>query len=374
MFGVDLAYVSNVVYPFVTGGAERRIHEIGRRLAARGHRVTVYGRRFWDGPRETSHDGVRLVGVGPERELYAGDRRSIPEAMSFAVRLFRPLRRAAADHDLVVVSVFPYFPVLTAAAALAGNDTPLATTWHEWWGDYWWEYLGPLAPGGQLVERIVAAVPQHPVAVSSVTADQVDNHRPGGRPTRVLPNGVDVNHVRSVEPAADGFDVVFIGRLVSAKRVDRLLKVLAEIDGVTLGVIGDGPERTALAETAQSLGIADRVTFLGELDDGDAVLAHLRAAPVFASASEREGFGITAIEAMAAGCTTVVTRHPNSAASEVVGDAGLIAPPTVAGLAQTLRRAVNGTSLDRNPVARAREFDWDRIADRAEETYRSIVE
>jgi len=46
---MDIAFVSNVVYPFVTGGAEKRIHEIGTRLADQGHEVTVYGRHFWDG-------------------------------------------------------------------------------------------------------------------------------------------------------------------------------------------------------------------------------------------------------------------------------------------------------------------------------------
>ena len=39
-----IVFVSNVVHPFVTGGAQKRIHEIGTKLAADGHEITVYGR------------------------------------------------------------------------------------------------------------------------------------------------------------------------------------------------------------------------------------------------------------------------------------------------------------------------------------------
>jgi len=81
-----IAFVSNVVYPFVTGGAEKRIHEIGTRLADRGHDVTVYGRHFWDGPDEITHSGMTLQAVAPAADLYNDDRRSIAEAIDFAAR------------------------------------------------------------------------------------------------------------------------------------------------------------------------------------------------------------------------------------------------------------------------------------------------
>jgi len=88
-----IAFVSNVVYPFVTGGAEKRIHEIGTRLADRGHDVTVYGRHFWDGPDEITHSGMTLQAVAPAADLYNDDRRSIAEAIDFAARALPPLRR-----------------------------------------------------------------------------------------------------------------------------------------------------------------------------------------------------------------------------------------------------------------------------------------
>jgi glycosyltransferase involved in cell wall biosynthesis len=370
---MNIAYVSNVVYPFVTGGAEKRIYEVGTRLADRGHSVTVYGRHFWDGPTETTYDGLQLRAVADSRDIYTGDRRSITEAIEFATKLARPLRRHVDQHDLVVTSVFPYFPVLTAAAVTWRTKVPLVTTWHEVWREYWWEYLGPLAPGGIAVERAAAAVPQHPVAVSATTADRLAAIGPARDRISVVHNGVDVSRIRAMAPAQRAYDVVFVGRLVDAKRVDRLLRAVAQLDGVSLGIVGDGPERDRLESLSASLGIVDRVDFLGFLDEYEAVLELLRATPVFATASTREGFGITLVEALAAGCTVVATAHPNTAAEEIVGEAGFLAEPTVEGLTETLHRALDGEEPTTDPVERARQFDWGQIAKDTERVYADVL-
>lgn len=371
---MDIAFVTNVVYPFVTGGAEKRVYEIGTRLADRGHTVTVYGRHFWDGPAETMHDGLRLRAVADERELYTNGRRSIAEALDFGVRLFAPLRRHLDDHDLVVASVFPYFPVLAAAAVTWRHDLPLVTTWHECWREYWWEYLGYPGIAGIAVERATAAVPQHPIAVSSVTADRLASISPARDSIDVVPNGVDVDRICSLDPAGTTFDILFVGRLVEAKRVDMLLRAVATLDDATLGIIGDGPERDRLESLASSLGLADCVSFLGFLDESEDVLAHLHAVEVFATASCREGFGITLVEAMAADCAVVAVDHPNSAAAEVVSDAGFLADPTTESLAGQLERALSGVQPTVSPMDRAESFDWDRVTDQAEQVYKRVLD
>ncbi|WP_089649609.1 glycosyltransferase family 4 protein [Halobacterium hubeiense] len=373
---MDVAFVSNVVYPFVTGGAEKRIHEIGTRLVERDHDVTVYGRHFWDGPRETTHEGMMLRAVSPERELYGEDgQRSIGEALEFAKDVVRPLRRNAANHDVVVASVFPYFPVLAAKLALAGTRTPLVTTWHEVWGDYWNEYLGTLGPFGKGVEHATARVPQYPIAVSGVTADRLAARGQPRERIRTVPNGIDYDQIRGVEPAADAYDVLFAGRLIEDKRVDVLLDAFDAVDtDATLGIIGDGPQRNALERQAATLDSAGRVTFLGFLGDYEDVLAHMRGARVFASPSTREGFGITYAEAMAAGCLVVGADHPNSAADEVIQDGGFLVEPTVDALAETLERSLRGVTPPANPEDVARQFDWDNVATKAAEAYGAAID
>ena len=371
---MNIAYVTNVVYPFVTGGAEKRVHELGTRLAARDHEVTVYGRHYWDGPAEMPHEGLTLRAVAEERPLYVDQRRSIAEAVGFAAALWRPLRQHADEHDLVVASVFPYFPVVSAAAVASEFDLPLVTTWHECWQSYWWEYLGVAGAAGIAVERVVASLPQYPIAVSTLTADRLASIGPSRDRITVVGNGIDVDRIQSIDPVADGFDVLFVGRLVDAKNVDTLLRAIASLDrSVSVGIIGDGPERVRLERLTDRLDIADSISFLGFVDDYDTVLAHMRGAAVFVSPSTREGFGLTALEAMAAGCTVVVADAEQSAAPEVVGDAGLVVGPDVSSISRGLERALGGWLPPTEPGTRAATFDWDLITDRAERGYERAV-
>jgi glycosyltransferase involved in cell wall biosynthesis len=383
---MDVAFVSNVVFPFVKGGAEKRIHEIGTRLADEGHDVTVYGRHFWDGPEETTHDGMTLRAAAPGIELYNEDgQRSITEAMDFAARLVPTLRPHVDEHDLVIASVFPYFPVLSAKLCTLLADTPLVTTWHEVWGDYWDEYLGTLAFGGKLVEHLTARTPQHPIAVSGITADRLAELGPARDDIEVVPNGIDVQQIQDAPLPTEsyradgrpGFDILFVGRLIQDKRVDVLLdafdRVVEEYD-VTLGIVGDGPQVDALRERGSALDHAERVTFLGFLDEYEDVLGHMRAARVFASPSTREGFGITYAEAMAADCTVIAADHPNSAASEVVDDAGYLVEPTADGVAEALDHALSGERPPMAPTERATRYDWDTVAKQAEEVYQRAID
>ena len=378
---MDICFVSNVVYPFVTGGAEKRIHEIGTRLADADHAVTIYGRHYWEGPKVMEYEGMTLRAVAPAQDLYTDERRSITEAIDFAARLLPTLRRRIDEHDIAVASVFPYFPVLATKAAAIGTDTPVVTTWHEVWGDYWEEYLGKLAVGGKIIEQLTARVPQHPIAVSNITADRLADLGINRSDIQIVPNGLDNDQVQSAplptDTGADSYDILFAGRLIEDKRVDVLLDAFDQVAGehdVQLGIIGDGPEKERLEEQATNLTHSDRVSFEGFLEEYDDVLGHMRAADIFASPSTREGFGITYAEAMAAGCTVIGADHPESAASEVIGDGGLVTEPTVDGIATALEAALASDSPDISPTSKAQEYDWDNVAKQAEATYRCVVE
>lgn len=374
---MNIGYITNVPYPFVKGGAEKRVYEVATRLADRGHEVTVYSRHCWDGDTEEEFAGVTHRAVADARDLYVNDRRSIYEPIEFSAQLVPVLRRHRSDHDLISCSTPTYFPVLGARLGLLGSEIPLATIWHEVWDEYWSDYLGQLGIFGRIVEHGAGRVPQHPVAVSEFTADRLAELGPARESIAVINNGIDVHHIATASPADDGFDILFVGRLTPNKQVELLLDAFEQVESgrdVTLGIIGDGPRMDALRDHAAQMEKSAQVSFLGFLDNHDEVIAHMQAATVFVSPSTREGFGITFAEAMAANCVVITTEQEYSAGHEVIEDAGFIVDHEPAALADAIDQALDGRRPPNSPREAVQKFDWERIVDQEEAFYRSILQ
>ncbi len=85
-----IAFLYDCVYPHTIGGVERRVYEIGRRLAARGHEVHHFGMKSWDGPDTIEEGGIRVHGVSPASPLYTGGRRAVLPAARYAGSSLRP--------------------------------------------------------------------------------------------------------------------------------------------------------------------------------------------------------------------------------------------------------------------------------------------
>lgn len=373
---MNIAFVSNVVYPFTKGGAEKRIYEIGKRLS-KNNKITVYGRHWWDGPKKIKNEGMILHGISPKRNLYYGDRRSITEALQFSKDLLSPLRKNMKNYDIVVTSVSEYFPVFSSKISTLFKRTPLVTTWHEVWGKYWKEYLGVLSPFGRTVEFLTANISQKPIAVSSKTADKLSNIGPRRSSIEIVPNGIDIKKIESITPAEKKFDILFVGRLIDDKNVDVLLNAFDKASkkyDIKMGIIGDGPEKSRLKNIMSSMEYSDRITFLGFLEDYEDVLAYMKSADIFVLPSTREGFGITFLEAMASGCKVITVDHPNSTAREVVGSAGFITDLSVSSIHSEIENALNGKKPKEDPVKRAKKYDWDKITNQAEKVYKKALE
>lgn len=161
----------------------------------------------------------------------------------------------------------------------------------------------------------------------------------------------------------------FAGRLDAAKGVEVLLRAVALEPDLRLRVAGDGPRRRDLEALAGSLGIADRVEFLGALPP-ESLPAFYRsvdviAVPSLTTPSWVEQFGRVAIEAMASGTPVVVSD--SGALPHVVGDAALVvaegnAAELAKALAEVARDAEVAGRLRSAGLERAARTSWDRIA------------
>jgi phosphatidylinositol alpha-mannosyltransferase len=353
------------------GGVTTHVRAQARALAARGHWVSVYG--------PASHDlrdgemplgraiAIRYGGTESGLSLDWRTRRTV-------ARLF-----ASAHFDVVhlhepLVPLMPWF-VLRCAAS---TGTAIVGTFHVHR-----ERGHTLYPIARPWLRPLVHCIDHRIAVSEAARRTVAAHFPGAY--EIVPNGVELDAFRSrrARPphmSVDHRHVLYVGRLEPRKGVDHLVHAMAFVHRVCprsrLIVVGDGPDRGALAALAQSLGVD--ACFTGRLGDDD-VVAHLQAADVVCSpATGGESFGIVLLEAMACGKAIVASRIDGY--EEVLGDGEcgrLVAPGDARALGQAVAMLLASGEQRDALGARARSaagrFDWTVIAARLDDIYQRLA-
>jgi len=377
---MKIAFVYDAVYPWETGGAQKRIWELARRLAD-DHDVHLYGMHYWDGPRVIEREGVTFHGVCDPGELYVDGRRSIPQAIRFAARVAVPLLES--EFDVVDCQEFPYFPSFASKLHEVARGSALVITWYEVWDDYWYDYLGPKGVLGKAVERATVHLADTVIPISEfIAADLRAIGRTDG--LTVVPNGVDYRGLQAV-PAADAdWDALYVGRLSEHNNAGFLLEAVDAASAtlgrdLSVGVVGDGPERDRLEAYARELGVDDRVEFLGFVEADDDVVGHLKASTVFVLPSIREGFPNTILEANACGVPSIVVDHPENGSTAVVEDGrtGYVTEVSSEAIADRMVDVLSSPETRERLSAGAREFgeahDWDVIVERLEAVYRDAV-
>ena len=168
---------------------------------------------------------------------------------------------------------------------------------------------------------------------------------------------------------AYGNYVLSVGRIESVKRVDLLVKAMAEADpALRLLVAGDGTQRLNVERFAAEAGVSDRITFLGTVDDQQLVELYADALAV-AYPPFDEDFGYVTLEAFLAR-KPVITCSDSGGPTEFVqhGVNGWICEPQPSAIAE----AINGAAADRARTARlgdagfdvARTITWDGVIEK----------
>jgi glycosyltransferase involved in cell wall biosynthesis len=374
---MKIAFIYDVIYPYVKGGVEKRVWELAVRLAHRGHEVHLFGMKFWDGEDILIRESVFLHGVCPAQKLYGGGRRTIWQALHFSVHLVSPLLKER--FDIIDCQQFPYFSCFSAKLISKLKKIPLVITWHEVWDDYWYEYLGWKGLGGKTTERLVARLTPHIVAVSVTTTNNLKSMSCRGQIT-IIPNGVDLQRIRSIFPSHEISDIIFVGRLIKEKHVDLLVRAFgilsSEQPELRLLIIGEGPEQGAIAKIIHELSLEDRIYCRGFQDDHDEIIARMKSAKICVLPSTREGFGIAALEALACGIPVVTVDHPANAIRDLITEKnGFLCSLSPKDLADTILFALRHYAEMKNAcIASAALFDWERITSDVETYYRSVIE
>jgi glycosyltransferase involved in cell wall biosynthesis len=368
--------VSDAIYPYNKGGKEKRLYEMSTRLATMGHEVHIYCMKWWDGSKDRYEDGVHLHGICKLHNLYIGERRSMKEAIYFGIACLKIITQ---KFDVIDVDHMPYFPLFTVRLVCLIRRKKMIATWHEVWGaEYWKEYLGGFkASIAARIERLSTKLPHQVISISPHTTEQLIAKLSCKKEIITISNGLDIEAIQKVPAKRIENDFFYAGRLLKHKRIDLLIKAIAELKkngkDVSCIVVGDGPEKSRLTKLAKKLELESSIAFHKFYEIHDDVYGLIKASKVFAFPTEREGFGIVAIEANACGKPVVTSLSPNNAASNLIvnGENGFhFKQDDVKSLAVSLDEALNqGSKLEKNCIASAKKFDWIPLSKRLAEVY-----
>lgn len=353
------------------GGAEKRIYELSGRLAERGHEVHCYGMKWWPDDKDIIINGVHHHGICPAMPLYKNGRRSIMQATSFAGRILS----AGIDCDVVDCQNFPYLSCISAKLLCSLQGHKLFITWHEVWGDYWYQYLGRKGFLGLAIERATAHLTERNIAVSERTKRGLAGL--GVNAAWVVPNGIDAKRIEQIAASSRKSDIVFVGRLMEHKNVDLLIEATEIIKRyapeIRTIIIGDGPELASLERLSRKKGLEKNVEFCGFIEDYDDALALMKSSRIFVSPSIREGFGMAALEANACGLPVVTVDHKMNAVSDLLTKkTGLVCAPTSEALAEAIMKMLEKKDkVQEKCRIFAGGYDWEKICDEAERAYES---
>lgn len=341
--------VVHVLCDLAGGGAERLVLDLCRRVpGARSRVVTVYAGGALAGA--FAREGVRVTCAGRVRKRLG---------LRATLRIAQALQGADVVHTHLWAG-----DTWGRLAALSRPGLPVVTTEHN---------VEP-EPGRwrALVDAPLQLRTTRFVAVSEASAAALRQRGVADDRIQRIDNGVDLARLRPrrplPEPPVGGPHVVLgVGRLTRQKGFDLLIDALAGLP-VALTLVGEGEAREALAARARQRGVLLRLP--GWLPDPWAVPAHLVVMP-----SRWEGFGLTAVEALASALPLVTSDA--APLPRLVADAAVVAPRTVAGLREAVRAVLadpgRRAALSHGGRDRARAFSLDRTAAAHAQLYGSLV-
>ncbi|WP_181686630.1 glycosyltransferase family 4 protein [Halorhabdus salina] len=280
-------------YPPRTGGVETHVQELATRLVDRGHEVTVFSADAGsDIPSNHTVNGVR---VRRFRSLSPGGAFYAAPQMTHAIR--------QAEADVIHAHNYHAFPLFFVALGVADERFVVTTHYHGQSASGFRDVLlSCYRPFGRWALRQADDV----IAVSEWEQRQLWSDF--GVDATVIPNGVDVERFANADPEQrDHPYLLCVGRLEEYKGVQHVIRALSELPEYDLVIAGSGPYREELERIALDESVADRVDFLGYVDD-KRLPGLYTGAEAYVTMSEFEAYGMTVAEALASGTCCVVRQ------------------------------------------------------------------
>jgi len=363
--GIRIAIIGSKGLPAVFGGIERHVEEIGRRLAGRGHRVTVFGRRPFSTNGEYLGMEVRVLPSIPTKNLETATNSLIATLHS----TFEPFD--IIHYHGIGPSLFCWIPVAYKKKTVATIHAP----------DYRQRKWGGIASVLlRLGERTAVRNAGGIVAVSKLMSRRLGERY--GREITYIPNGATLQEAPDFDEAAglgleSGRYILTVGRFIYERGFHTLLDAFRTIDtGMRLVIVGDARFEERYAASLK--GLADERTLFPGYIQGPLLSELYAHCAFYVLPSLLEGLPISLIEAMSFARPVLVSDIPeNMEVAEGIGTT--YAAGDAGDLARALKEMLTmGDEERRERGWRGRErveeeYTWEHITDRLEELYRSLL-
>ena len=340
------------------GGAEVHLHEIFKRVVKKGHNVTLVAHKFTGSPEEENIDGIKIIRIGNK--------------YLFKQQFRKYFNSYLKNHnfDLIVddISKIPLNIPLY-------SSKPVVGILHHIHGESLYKEI-PFPVAYYIIKK-EREIPRYynntPIfAVSESTKNELTDLGFDKSKIAILHNAIDhdlfsnINVIKSHHPL-----LTYVGRIKKYKNIDTVIRtipiLIEEIPDIKLIIGGKGDNIEELTNLVKKLQIERYVEFAGYLSEQEK--AELMAkAWLFITMAEKEGWGITVIEANAVRTPAIGADVPGLRDSIRNGETGQLVPlNNVKELARVIKNAVSNkdelTKMSLSAHQWSRKFSWDTSAD-----------
>lgn len=334
--------------PWVGGGGAIRCFEINRRLAKKGHDITIICGNYPEA-KDYETDGLKFKFLGYSRNY-------ILSTFSYSINAINFLKKHSREFDLIIEDFAPWNPVFS----FHFHPKVILQVHHKEGFKILKKYLFLGFPF-YLIEKFYPKYFKYSITISPETKTKFNLN------AQIIPNGIS-DSLLKVE-SQNGDYLGYIGRIdIYNKGLDIILKVSRDLDEDIL-IAGKGKDVAKMKKMISDLNISNRVKYIGYLSESEKI-AFISSAKLLLIPSRFEGQGIVALEVAALGKPLIVSDIPELRYVIENGFGINFRSEDVESLKQAIRYLLDNENLISEMGRRGRQFaaqfTWDRITDEYE--------
>lgn len=311
-----IAIFTERIYPFYHGGSETVMHYYAT-ILSQMYEITIFT-SFNQSKAKQTLNNVKYTFISKKRKNSNRiGNHSMKGILSFSFSALLH-RRKVQNFDVVILDSIHYFYPLLLLKFLKRQNGKVVTIFHEAWYEYRMsDAVSPLLSYfmGIFIRRLIR-YSNTIISISDPTTESlINNYKVKRDMVATIPLGIDYSKIPDKYFFKDiidrKYDLVFVGRLAAIKRVGDIIDAVSILTKrgkkLEVALIGDGSQRRLLEQKIEKLGLSKSFHLFGFLDENEkySIMGNSK---IFILPSEREGFSLSTLEAMAMGCIPIVSK------------------------------------------------------------------